>query len=635
MRIGVRSLVTEIRVRNPAGQSGTTQVYRPSPTLVRQSDGLAVPALWKRLDLPAGGTNTIAPGTELVLQLSADLDEPGSYETWIDATPGEGEAQDAGHRVHAVVTRESEVLAADFLADPKPVRTVYSPWTGESRVFVALQNTTAKAVEFLPPAVVGFSRAAPTGPVSVVSQAAPRIDIGDCKSPLGPGARCALNLILAGPLPPGQYAIDLGVAGRGGGWSQRTTQVSSRLPYVFAFLATMLGAAAGWYVQSWRTSGRRAVNGLINLSALRARARRIASSEELSAVAQPVFDALDATEAHCRNGTDISADLELLSERVDRLASAAALEATLKKLSPQAQAILARLRAAVLGLATDSGADAAVFQKTRQALAKNLIALPGLDYALRRSRSTLKILDRLSQTRGPGEWKQPIGAAHEALGEAISAAAAALPADPPDDAAVAKRTDALAEAGRRAEAAAGTACAASAAELRKAADEAMTAQGETEEARARAGAALTRLEEIGSNDDLGARASAVADAWATFAAAGKGGESLEKRGGLESLDGAGGRVVAAAATPSLDVPGDLWLPLAPSQPLKSLRRARAVNEWVTNGLVLGGIGCAGVTLIASNDSWGSWVDIITVFLGGLGSRIVIGAVGTAASTPAA
>ena len=394
MRIGVPSLVTEIRVRNTAGRSGTAQVYRASPTLVRQNDGLAVPASWKQLD-PSGDAQTIASGSELVLQLSAELVEPGTYETWIDTTPAEGDALGKGHRIHAIITRESEAVAAEFLADPKPVRMVYRPWAGKSRVLIALQNTTAKAVEFLPPAVVGFSGAGPAGTVSVVSSTPPRLDVGDCKSPLGPGARCAINLILAGPLPPGQYAVDLGVAGRGGGWSQRTAQVSSRLPYIVAFLVTMLGAAAGWYVQSWRTSGRRAVNGLINLSALRSRARRIATSDEsigLFAGAQPIFDAIDAADAHCRNGTDITADLELISERVDRLASATVVEAALKKLSPQAQAILSRLRAAVLVLANDSGADAAAFQKARQALTKNLMALPGLDDALRQSRSTLKIL---------------------------------------------------------------------------------------------------------------------------------------------------------------------------------------------------------------------------------------------------
>jgi hypothetical protein len=144
MRIGVPSLVTEIRVRNAAGRSGTAQVYRASASLVRQSDGLAVPALWRRLDPSSGDAKTIAPGTELVLQLSAELAEPGTYETWIDAAPAEGEAHDAGHRIHAVVTRESEAVAADFLADPKPVRTVYRPWTGESRVLVVLQNTTRR-----------------------------------------------------------------------------------------------------------------------------------------------------------------------------------------------------------------------------------------------------------------------------------------------------------------------------------------------------------------------------------------------------------------------------------------------------------------------------------------------------------
>ena len=42
MRIGVPSLVTEIRIRNSAARSGIAQTYRASPTLIRQSDGLEI-----------------------------------------------------------------------------------------------------------------------------------------------------------------------------------------------------------------------------------------------------------------------------------------------------------------------------------------------------------------------------------------------------------------------------------------------------------------------------------------------------------------------------------------------------------------------------------------------------------------
>ena len=637
MRIGVPSLVTEIRIRNSAARSGIAQTYRASPTLIRQSDGLAVPALWKQLNPPLGDTKTVVSGSELVLQLSAELAEPGTYETWIDTTPAEGDVPGKDHRIHAIITRESEAVAADFLTDPKPVRMVYRPWAGESRVLMTLQNTTTKTVEFSPPTVIGFSDIGPAGTVSMNSSTPPRVDIGDCKSPLGPGARCAINLILAGPPPPGQYAVDLGVAGRGGGWSQRTAQVSSRLPYMVAFLVTTLGAAAGWYVQSWRTSGRRALNGLISLSALRGRTRRIASSDECigpGVDAQPIFDAIDAAEAHCRNGADIAADLELISERVDRLTSATAVEAALKKLSAQAQLILSRLRAAVLASVNDSDTDGPAFQRIRQALTKNLMALPELDDALRQSRSTLKALDRLSEIQGLGESKQPLDAAREALGNAVSEATAALPANTADEAAVAKRTDALADARRSAEAAARAASASAAAALRQAADEALCAQGAPEEARARGKTALDRLGQIRSNGDLGAQVSAIADAWATFAAAGKDVASFERRTGLEGWEGPGGVANTATGAPSLDVPADLWLPLGRGHGLETLSRARAVNEWTTNGLILVGIGCAGVALIASNESWGSWVDVITLFLGGLGSRVVIGAVGAATNSPA-
>jgi hypothetical protein len=82
-----------------------------------------------------------------------------------------------------------------------------------------------------------------------------------CASPLPPGATCALALDIPEALWPGQYSIALGVAGREGGWSQKGVPVSVRFSYWVAFLATALGAGAGWYVQAWRSGGRCAVKG--------------------------------------------------------------------------------------------------------------------------------------------------------------------------------------------------------------------------------------------------------------------------------------------------------------------------------------------------------------------------------------
>ena len=162
-------------------------------------------------------------------------------------------------------------------------------------------------------------------------------------------------------------------------------------------------------------------------------------------------------------------------------------------------------------------------------------------------------------------------------------------------------TPAEGDAVRGAEAAARAVCASAAAALRKAADEALSAQGQPEWARTRARAAL---EGLGQISDLGERVSAIADAWTTFGAVGKGTASLERRRGLEALNGPGGVPNSVSVTPSLDVPADLWLLLGLGEGLETLSRARAVNEWTTHGLILVGIGCAGVALIASNDNWG-------------------------------
>ena len=640
VRVGVPSLVTEIRVRNGSSEPAATRAFRASPTLVRQTDGLAVPATWKRIDQPTGDPNTIAPRSELVLQLSANLVEPGVYETWVDAenvgAAGGIEAPD--HRIHVVVTRESEPVTSDFLSDPKPVRTVYWPGTGnEVRVIVGLQNTTTKPIEFLPPAVVAFNRTSGTGSDAIAAATPPKLNAGNCQSPLGPGARCALDLFLGGPLSPGQYAIDLGVAGRGGGWSQRTTQVSSRFPLGVPFLATVLGAAAGWYVQSWRTSGRRALNGLINLEALRSRARRISSGDpkfDLAAIAQPIFDDLDNAEARCRNGADISVDFDALSERVDRLSTAAAIDGAFRKLPSAAQLILARLRAAMLGQSSDRGTASDAFRKTCQALTTNMIALPDLVEGTQHAQSSGMIVAKVLALPGDGPWREALRAARDSLNSVLADAIAPLPADPPDDAAVAKRIAALAAARQSAESAAQAACEGSAEALRSQAKATLQRQGASEEERSKAQSVLNHLEGVARIVDLEERATRVADCWMELAKAG-----LEKtagpqgRSGFESMEGAG--PAAVPSLPGIDLPPDLWLPLSPGSLFKNLRRSRAINEYVTNAIVLLATGCAGVVLVASNDSWGSWVDVIAVFLGGLGARVVIGEVGTATNAPAA
>src|SRR5208337_1492488 len=104
-KVGAPSLNAEVRLRNTSNDPAQ---YRLGPFLTRSSDGLAYPATWRRLDAPVGDPSFAAAGADFVLQLSANLAEPGIYESWIDtfqknATSG---AETPDQRIHVVVTRE-------------------------------------------------------------------------------------------------------------------------------------------------------------------------------------------------------------------------------------------------------------------------------------------------------------------------------------------------------------------------------------------------------------------------------------------------------------------------------------------------------------------------------------------------
>ena len=299
-------------------------------------------------------------------------------------------------------------------------------------------------------------------------------------------------------------------------------------PLGVPFLATVLEAAAGasrYGVQSWRTSGRRALNGLINLEALRSRTRRISSGDpklDLTAIAQPIFDGLDNAEARCRNGADISVDFDALSERVDRLSTAAAIDGAFRKLPSAAQLILARLRAAMLGQSSDRGTASDAFRKTCQALTTNMIALPDLVEGTQHAQSSGMIVAKVLALPGDGPWREALRAARDSLNSVLAdAIAPAARRDPPDDAAVAKRIAALAAARQSAESAAPSRGARARPKLlRSQAKATLQRQGASEEERSKAQSVLNHLEGVAQIVDLEERATRVADCWMELAKAG-------------------------------------------------------------------------------------------------------------------
>ena len=197
------------------------------------------------------------------------------------------------------------------------------------------------------------------------------------------------------------------------------------------------------------TSGRRALNGLIGLGALRSRAARIASGDpklDLTAIAQPVLDDLDDAEDRCRNGADISADFDALSERVDRLSTVTSIDGAFRKLPSVAQSILARLRARMLGQACDRGTSSDAFRKTCQAVTTNMMALTDQVDVMRSARAIGTVVAKVLALPGDGPWREALRTAGDSQNSVLAEAVAPFPAVPPDDMAVAMRVAALAAA---------------------------------------------------------------------------------------------------------------------------------------------------------------------------------------------
>jgi hypothetical protein len=631
IKIGVSALKTEVRLRNTSTDPKVAGSYKTGGFMTRSSDGLAYPAVWERRDNPNGDAALIAPGTEVILHLSANIEEPGVYETWIDTFQKDtaSGAETPDQRIRVVATRESEPVGADFILNPQPVPSVFSFFRAPfSSILVQLHNASAKPVEFASPSIVSFSSKSGDAQNSVAATQLPTVDGQHCPSPVAPGATCPLAVGVPDALWPGQYSIALGVAGRGGGWSQKSVPVSVRFPYWVAFLTTALGAGAGWYVQAWRSGGRRAVNGLIELAALRDRLRRLAGSAtgDLESVERSIGDDIDGVESHCRNGADVAADIDRVRLRIDRLVTAATIETVYQSLPQVAQTIFSRWRATLFGQASSaslSDAEANDFNKLRLALPTNINAWPTLRDALAGARATAALAERAQQLPLPDPSN--LAALVKALRGAIANAVAPLTADTVTNTALVDRATALETARQAAEDAIDAVCDVSAKALEQAAAAASKAAADPD--RQNAAAALTGLQALGGTADLAGKVTSLARLWSQLQ-----GVAVAQPEGVV-LEGV---APGAAAMPGPDLPTDIVFHLVPGQSLQSLSKQRRWIEIATNLIVLIATGLAGVALVAANDAWGSASDVIAALLGGFGARIVLGEVGTASqpSTPA-
>ena len=561
LKRGVPGLLAEIRLRNTGKDAAQPRTVRPGPTLLRDTDGLARPATWTRLD---GAGTAIAPGGGLVLQLAASLPEPGVYEVWIDtfAAAEAGAAAQPDRRVRVLVTREAVAVPADLLLAPKPMHLARWPWTRKARTtLVEMANATGKPIEFARPALLGVGLASGDAATLASAGRMPVLDAGNCQSPLAAGGRCALRLTVGGGWAPGQYAVDVGVAGMGGGFSVRTVPISVRLPLWAPILITALGVAAGSLVQAWRSSGRRAVSGLIDLGLLRTRVAAIEKDAglELKGLTAPILDTIATLEARARSGTDAAAEIAALGLRVGRLAGFASVELAYRKLVAEGRAMLAapHTRYAQQAVAAVSGQAADGLDVVEATMASLVNDWPGLAAKRAEAAALVTLLGRL---RAPGS---PAEAAQAALQAALAASVAPLAAEA-GATAVADRVPPLQTAIEAA---------------RQAADEAAKAQAKA-------------LVPTGT-----------------------------PRSGVEAMPLAAG--ASPAAPTGFDLPTAVAFDLTASRTPRSLERQRLVLEWGTNLIILAALSLSGAVLVGGNASWGAPLDVIALLLAGFGSRVVI------------
>ena len=443
-------------------------------------------------------------------------------------------------------------------------------------------------------------------------------------------------LAIPDALWPGQYLIALGVAGRGGGWSQKSVSVSVRFPYWVAFLATTLGAAAGWHVQAWRSSGRRAVNGLIearHATRSPSQAPRFGYRRRLSRSNWSITDDLDGVESRCRNGADVAADIDRIRQRIDRLVTAATIESSYQSLPPgrPGNLLLAGARRC-LGRCPPPrylDAEASDFNKLRLALPTNINAWPTLRDAIARARAALALAERAQQLPLPDPDPSNLSSLVKALRAAVASAGAPLAstADAMVNTALVDRATALETARQAVEDAIEAVCDASAKRLEQAADTASKTGADPD--RQNAAAALAGVRALGGNTDLASKIAKLTGLWGQLQ-----GVPVAQTEGMVHEGVSPGPVTAI---PGPDLPTDIVFNLVPGQSLQSLSTQRRWIEIVTNLIVLVATGLAGVALVAANDAWGSASDVI---IGAApedsGARIVLGeGLGTASqpSTP--
>jgi hypothetical protein len=613
IKLGVPALSAEIQLRNSS--SDALRYYRLGTQLARAGDSASRPATWKRITPPVND-DTIAAGTQVVLGLSANLPEVGVYETYIDSYgKNEHGIEVPDRRIRIVVTREADAVPSELMVDPKPAAETW-PWNLEKRVYLlTLRNTSTKSLAFAAPSVVSFTRKSGDAQTSVGTIETPSLDSAACGKSLEAQKSCPIRLSLQNGLSPGEYMIDVGLAGVGGGWSQRTQSIRVRASAWLAFVIVVAGAAAGWYVQAWRTKGRIAVSALMDIARLREAAaeRLVRADDDSKVLIRRAIEEIDDIEARVRRDVDATTDIERVRLWIRHLTGVTEIQQRFNKLSADEQNVLRAPRDAIMfAVANPTPTD-----DQRRALDNMILELgrdlgtsPRFVQSIAKANELLAAMESLLRVAGDPTDITELRAARDDLNHAVTAAKGSLV-----NGSLSARVVAL--------------------------DQALTTAGELADTAARKmsahfGAATKgQYDALGDADNKKKRVKAVLDdldAWTNDMA----GKSVSAR--LQDLahifSEVGGKQeaaspVAASPIPTPDFPTQSLLPGWGSS-LTKLQSNLKRNEILTNCLILIAAGASGVlTLWVPDPTWGSVGDVIGAFLAGLAARMVVGEVGSA------
>lgn len=633
--VGVAEFSTEVRLRNTSTDPAAgPRTLRTSAHFVRQGSSQSETATWVRQP-PGADPMRLGPGDEATFEVSGTLPEPGVYETWIEAAPPRTDDPSV-QRIRIVVTRTAVTLPSDFIVEPRPVShdlsaraTLLWPFgarEGLSNVLLSLRNATTQPVEFTAPVVVSYSEQSGDAVTAVATSTPPHVDVGGCVSPLLPGKPCAVTLRLAEDAWAGQYLVDVGAGGVGGGWSERTQVVNVRASWLLAFLTIAAGVICGALVNAWRATGRQSISGLIDVARLRESLRRLRpdpadpDSERMVASA---LEYADGIETAVRKGGDPAEDLTRLNANVTHLAAMAEIGRGLARLSPAGKSALrASWDALVARVAIAAPAEAKVgLDNALSRLASDVRDWPDLETA---STSAQTLADAItkSQTASGG---QADAVAATALVDSLAQATEQARRGGTPTGPIHERAEALETAIRDARSSAVGYFNDAAAKLQTAAQALVTAASANS-------TVLTRSQELSQKAAAFVVAPPTADAIETQL--GDLAVQWKIYGDLDLIvNGVQPQAKAAGITtptfevpgvPGLDVPVTLLLPTRGAG-LAQLERAQRRSELLTNGLILLATSLAGVVALWAQDpNWGSTTDIVAAFLAGVAVNVAIG-----------